>query len=185
MDTLKIEPLKRYHINDFMDWGKHKNPLNSMYNFEEGLDSLDSWYRWKTKSNKDHYFAVLYGGKAVGYVGLRGVSTLFGKGELGIILDSNYMDLGIGTHAIEWILDYGFHELGLSQIELYALPWNKRALHVYEKMGFFYKGRKWQEVYFDAEDRVVEAALTPYMEDVKYLGPRYLIRMYRMIKLKG
>ncbi len=185
MDTLKIEPLRRRHIEDFMDWGKHEDPLSSMYNFEEGPESLDSWYRWKTRSHKDHYFAVLYEGKAIGYVGLRGVSTLFGKGELGIIIDSNYMDQGFGTWAIEWILDYGFHELKLSQIELYVLPWNQRAIHVYEKLGFHYEGRKWQEIYFDADDRVVEEALEPYLEDVKYLGPRYLIYMHRMTKLKG
>lgn len=185
MNRLKIEPLQPHHVRDFIDWGRHSSPLNSMYNFEEDEYSIGAWYRWKTRSHKDHYFAVIYNGKAIGYVGLRGVSSLFGKGELGIILDSNYMDQGIGTWAIEWILNYGFQELKLRKIELYALPWNDRALHVYEKLGFVYVGREWQEIYFDDEDAKVEAALAPYLEDVKYLGPRYFIRMYHMAKLKG
>lgn len=185
MDHLSIEPLQVHHVRDFMDWGRHENPLNSMYNFDEDEYSINAWHRWKTKSHKDHYFALVYEGKAVGYVGLRGVSSLFSKGELGIILDCNYMDRGFGTWAIDWILDYGFGQLGLQKIELYALPWNFRALHVYEKLGFVYEGRKWQEIYFDDEDAKVEAALEPYLEDVKYLGPRYLIRMHHMIKRKG
>ncbi|MFE2100323.1 MULTISPECIES: GNAT family N-acetyltransferase [unclassified Streptomyces] len=47
---------------------------------------------------------------------------------------------GIGTEAARLIVGHGFGELGLHRIELGAYAHNRRALHVYEKVGFVVEG---------------------------------------------
>ncbi|MFD5797853.1 GNAT family N-acetyltransferase [Streptomyces diastatochromogenes] len=47
---------------------------------------------------------------------------------------------GIGTEAAGLIVAHGFEELGLHRIELGAYAHNRRALHVYEKVGFVVEG---------------------------------------------
>jgi len=47
---------------------------------------------------------------------------------------------GIGTEATRLIVGYGFEQLGLHRIELQAYGTNRRALRVYEKVGFAVEG---------------------------------------------
>lgn len=47
---------------------------------------------------------------------------------------------GYGSEAIILALNYGFGMLNLHRIELEAFPFNERAIHVYEKIGFEREG---------------------------------------------
>lgn len=47
---------------------------------------------------------------------------------------------GYGSEAIILALNYGFGMLNLHRIELEAFPFNERAIHVYEKIGFKREG---------------------------------------------
>ncbi|MER6470083.1 GNAT family N-acetyltransferase [Streptomyces collinus] len=49
---------------------------------------------------------------------------------------------GIGTEATRLIVAHAFGELGLHRIELAAWAHNRRALRVYEKVGFVVEGVK-------------------------------------------
>lgn len=48
---------------------------------------------------------------------------------------------GIGTTAIQLILDYAFRELNHHRLSLKVFSLNSRAQHVYEKLGFIEEGR--------------------------------------------
>ena len=43
---------------------------------------------------------------------------------------------GIGTWSVEKTVAFGFHALALKQITLTVFPFNRPAIHVYEKAGF-------------------------------------------------
>ncbi|NLX61998.1 MAG: GNAT family N-acetyltransferase [Tissierellia bacterium] len=49
---------------------------------------------------------------------------------------------GYGSEALTLALSYGFGMLNLHRIELEVLPFNERAIHVYEKIGFKREGIK-------------------------------------------
>jgi RimJ/RimL family protein N-acetyltransferase len=54
---------------------------------------------------------------------------------------------GIGSFAIANILYHAFYNLNLNRIELTVLPYNKRAIRLYEKMGFKKEGIKRMAIY--------------------------------------
>jgi RimJ/RimL family protein N-acetyltransferase len=53
---------------------------------------------------------------------------------------SMYYGKGIGTEAARLMLGYGFNTLQLHRIDLEVYPFNPRAIHVYEKLGFVREG---------------------------------------------
>lgn len=48
---------------------------------------------------------------------------------------------GYATEAMRLLLDYGFLEMNLHKIYLRVFSFNKKAIKLYEKMGFYYEGR--------------------------------------------
>jgi dTDP-glucose 4,6-dehydratase len=53
-----------------------------------------------------------------------------------MIGNKNYWGLGIGSEATSLMVKYGFEKLGVKSINLGVINLNKRAIHVYEKVGF-------------------------------------------------
>lgn len=56
--------------------------------------------------------------------------------NLRIALSSANLGKGIGTHAVNLVVEYGFQVLKLRQIRLDVWSENLRAIRVYEKAGF-------------------------------------------------
>ena len=61
-------------------------------------------------------------------------------GVLGIIIKDNYRDIGIGTKMLETLILQA-KNMGLRILTLTVFSTNKRAKHVYEKVGFKETGR--------------------------------------------
>ena len=58
---------------------------------------------------------------------------------------------GYGTEAMTQMLRYGFEALKLHRIHLGVYPFNPRAIHVYEKLGFKRDGVERDALYVDGE----------------------------------
>lgn len=59
-----------------------------------------------------------------------------------MIGDKKKQGRGIGFFAVKEMLNHAFNNLNLQRVELFVLEDNKRAIHLYEKSGFKYEGRK-------------------------------------------
>lgn len=178
-DRIQLRPLVYEDVVQFLNWGRHEDCLLAMYNFNESAEDLRRWYSWKTSSFNSIYFAIVYDGRSVGYIGLKDILRFKRQAELGIIIDKNFMDQGIGSVAIGEMLDYGFYTLRLDKIILEVLPWNARARHCYEKLGFVKTGQRWCEVDLERNEET-EKALEPYRKRVRRIGEHYYIHVDRM-----
>jgi ribosomal protein S18 acetylase RimI-like enzyme len=59
------------------------------------------------------------------------------RGELvQVYVDSNYRGQNIGEKLLRQALDYAFRLDGIEQVELSVIASNKRAINLYEKLGF-------------------------------------------------
>lgn len=56
-------------------------------------------------------------------------------GSIGIAIKKGFRDIGIGTEMMNALIKQG-REMGLKVLTLTAFANNKRAIHVYEKLGF-------------------------------------------------
>ncbi|KYH39487.1 MAG: GCN5-related N-acetyltransferase [Candidatus Bathyarchaeota archaeon B63] len=79
-------------------------------------------------------------------------------GDVGIIIKSGYRDLGIGTEIMKTLIDQA-RRMGLEILTLTVFATNKRAIHVYEKVGFREVGRIPKAIYRNGEyiDRIIMA----------------------------
>jgi RimJ/RimL family protein N-acetyltransferase len=78
-----------------------------------------------------------------------------------IAITDEYTGQGYGTEAIQLMLGYGFGILDLHRIELNVYTINKRAVHVYEKVGFKREGIKRHHWYYNHQyyDSVIMSIL--------------------------
>lgn len=181
---IQVVPLEEKHVLDFLSWTDYDNPLFAMYNFSEDEDTVGDWFRWKTKGRRDRYFAILVEGRAAGYMGLKGISRISRSAELGIILDRTVIDGGVGRASITWLLNHGFFNLGLERIFLEVLPWNERAIHLYESLGFEASNPVYRPVELSRQE-LMDSAFDPYRKYIRSLRQFTTVLVQQMEMTKG
>lgn len=87
-------------------------------------------------------------GRPIGTIGFFDLSVLNGTAEFGISIgEKELWGRGLGTDAVEVLIDFGFGELRLERIELQVYDYNPRARRSYEKVGFTFEGTKRHATY--------------------------------------
>jgi len=75
--------------------------------------------------------------RRIGGATLRGVDRQNGSAEVAIFIgDRRLLGQGLGTDALNCLVDFGFGELRLERIYLHVFDYNQRARRSYEKAGF-------------------------------------------------
>jgi RimJ/RimL family protein N-acetyltransferase len=74
-----------------------------------------------------------------------------GKSDFGIYVHQDYQDKGLGTIMTSMAISLA-RERGLHRIELSVVADNKKAIHVYEKVGFKIEGIQ-KEAYYGEEGK--------------------------------
>ena len=88
----------------------------------------------------------------LGLVSIVSINNTNRSAEFHIMIgDSDNHGKGIGTFATTEMLNHAFNNLNLRRIELSVLETNKRAQHMYEKIGFVKEGTKRKAVYKNGE----------------------------------
>jgi len=124
------------------------NP-NFLY-FHASAKSVQDEREWlkknpqKRKDNFEWNYAVLYGDKLVGAVGIKINQHRKYIGEIGYFLDEAYWGKGITTKAVALLEKEAFKKIGLRRIEILMRPENKASEKVavknsYQKEGLLKK----------------------------------------------
>ena len=125
----------------------------------------EDWYNaYMSNRNNNVRCAIVQGvdDKLLGLISLTSVNWLNRSCRLQIMIgDKDNQNKGIGTFAIKKILEHAFENMNLQRVELYTLMDNKRAQHLYEKIGFVREGVKRKCVYKKGEykDMILYAIL--------------------------
>jgi RimJ/RimL family protein N-acetyltransferase len=84
--------------------------------------------------------------RLIGKASLYGISWTDRKATLAIAIgDETDRGKGYGSEAIRLLLRYGFEELNLNRVSLWVFEYNRRAMRLYEKLGFKHEGRLRQD----------------------------------------
>lgn len=84
----------------------------------------------------------------LGLVSLVSIDYLNQSAEFHIMIgEKKNQGKGIGTFAVNAMLEHAFYNMNLRRIELSVLGTNERAKALYEKCGFVYEGTKRQAKY--------------------------------------
>lgn len=86
----------------------------------------------------------------IGNIKLEPINWRKKRTEFGILLgNKDYWGKGIGTEATELIVQHAFNFLGFKKVALSVIATNKRAIRVYEKVGFKVVGVKKESLNHD------------------------------------
>ncbi|MDZ5470420.1 GNAT family protein [Bacillus sp. 31A1R] len=122
---------------------------------------------------KEYLFFTIYEKETLTPIGntyLSDIDFKNRKAEFNIVIgDHSVRGKGYGTEVTKLVLDYSFQILGLHNIFLRVLEYNKGAIHAYEKAGFkecgrrrqahFLGGKYWDTIFMDCLSTEFESVL--------------------------
>jgi len=122
------------------------------------------WFERQYKSEDHINLAIVLkdGDRHVGNCGFNAIDYVNRAAEFGILLaERDTWGQGYGPEAARLILAYGFEELGLHRVWLWAFSFNQHAIRAYEKAGFTHEGVLREAYYRRGEyhDHVVMSVL--------------------------
>ncbi|WP_238883752.1 GNAT family N-acetyltransferase [Clostridium sp. YIM B02551] len=117
----------------------------SKANIERFLESIAN-----DRSRIDFLICLKKSDKIVGEVVINEMDKSNRSANFRILINKKEdFNKGYGSEAMVLALNYGFGMLNLHRIELEAFPYNERAIHVYEKIGFVREGIRRDGCFFN------------------------------------
>lgn len=150
--SIKLEPIDKIGVETLYVW---QNDINVKYplmgfRFPVQKKAIEEWLEALRKDNGVN--RVVYGifedGQGVGMVSLHDIDHISRKCMFGIyVADQDKRGKGIGSKAMNLILDFAFNGIGLHRVGLEVLDSNENAISLYHKVGFHDEGMK-RQAYF-------------------------------------
>ena len=115
------------------------------------ITTLESEKEWLKENQNKYNFAIVLkeSDKLIGNISLIEADLVHRNAVLGIFIgDDSNRGKGYGKEAIKLLLEYGFNNLNLNNIMLSVYSFNKRAIKVYESLGFKKFGTRHKSHYF-------------------------------------
>lgn len=134
---MKIRELELKDIPYMLEWMKDPE-INKFFRFESkdiNEDTVKIFVESKSENNF-HYAIVDDNDEYLGTISLKDIEMSRKTAEFAIALRSKAIGKGVGRWATEKILNEAFNAMEIKQICLNVLPCNKRAISLYEKVGF-------------------------------------------------
>ncbi len=153
-EKVRLRPLEKSDLDDIMKhWNTYESrvglglviPMSTMMEEEFIQNSHE-----KAKSGRGYNFAIekLETKEFLGTCGIEEILQVNRSAVIGIsIHNSKNHDKGYGTDAMICLLKVGFMVLNFHRLELMVMDYNRRAIHVYKKIGFKEIGLK-REAHF-------------------------------------
>lgn len=114
----------------------------------------DEWFSNVTRRSDAVLFAIEQPPvpDAIGTCQLLNIHPVFRSADLQIrIGNSAMLGQGLGSEAVELLVDHGFRHLNLHRIALQVFATNVRAVKAYEKCGFLHEGRLRDAAFIDGD----------------------------------
>lgn len=165
---LVIRPLQRADVDAIAIWQPFADPLLAGYNVPDSTaQERDDWFALRAGDPTRREFALEASGQVVGRISLRDMDG-HTSARLGIGIGAEFVNRGLGAEALAGFLDWYFDEGSFSVMALDVSAANRRAVHVYQKLGF----RHVMDLYRPVGDD----AVVVFLDDPRYADLRAYFR---------
>ncbi len=165
---LVIRALRRSDVDAMSVWQPFADPMLAQYNVTaQSARERDAWFALRTGDATRREFAIEASGQVIGRVSLRDMDGQ-GRARLGISIGAEFVNHGFGTEALAGFLDWYFGEGEFKVIALDVSAANRRAVQVYQKLGFRHV--------MDFYQPVGDEALVSFLNDPRYADLRVYFR---------
>jgi diamine N-acetyltransferase len=165
-----LRPLEREDLHFVHQMDNNANVMR--YWFEEPYETfveLTALYDEHIHDQTERRFVVVCENKNAGLVELVEIDHVHRRAEFQIVIAPDHQGKGLARRAAELAMDYGFGVLNLHKVYLVVDKDNKKAIHIYEKLGFQVEGVLRQEFFINGQYRDV-TRMCLFQQD--YLGSR-------------
>lgn len=150
----RLRPLER---EDLPFVHKLDNNASIMrYWFEEPYEAfveLEDLYNKHIHDQEERRFIIEYDKTRVGLVELMEINYIHRRSEFQIIIDPSHQGKGHASSAAKLAMDYAFSTLNLYKLYLIVDKENKKAIHIYTKLGFEVEADLIHEFFINGEYR--------------------------------
>nr|WP_279401558.1 GNAT family protein [Piscibacillus salipiscarius] len=141
-------------VSTYHEW---RNDLEVMHFTNSTLDvytyaDTENLFEQITESNNSKIYIIeeVEGNKPIGVTSLINIDYVNRNAECNISLgDKNYWGKGLGQEAFRLLLNFAFKELNLHKVYLRVFSYNKGAIKLYQKLGFYEEGELKEHFYRD------------------------------------
>lgn len=153
-DNVRLRPLER---DDLRFVHKLDNTESVMrYWFEEAYEAyveLCDLYDKHIHDQSERRFIIEKQGENLGLVELVEINHIHRRAEFQLIIDPAHQGNGYASIAIRLAMNYAFSVLNLYKIYLVVDSENKKAIHLYQKIGFQKEGKLKHEFFINGQYR--------------------------------
>ncbi len=148
-ERIILRAIEREDLPNYVQW--FNDPVVLEYfgaHLPLSLAQEEGWYENMLRDSSVCNFAVEFEGQHIGGGGFSSIDGRHRNAEVGLFIGvPELWDQGLGRDALETLIRFGFQQLNLHRIYLRVFVENKRAVHMYEKVGFRQEGR-WRQAEF-------------------------------------
>ena len=161
-ERVYLRPAERNDIPYFVRWFNDAETASFLsLRAPMSIAAEEQWFeRLQADNGKSRWHFVmclLATGQPIGTIGLFDVDEVNGSAGMGIMIgEKSLWGKGLGTDALNALLDFGFGELRLERIWLEVNDDNLRGKRSYEKSGFKFEGTERHAMYRDGRHRDVD-----------------------------
>ena len=154
-ERIYLSPMSLEDVNDYTKWMNDRKVTDNIHSTSKVITTVGEreWVE-KLMQRGGHTFAIVLkdNDKLIGNCGLMDTDYKDGTSTIGIFIgEEEYRGKGLGTEVINLLLDYGFNNLRLHNINLGVFSFNDRAISCYKKLGFKEYGRRHECYYLDGK----------------------------------
>ncbi len=152
--SVKLRPLEEEDLTFVHQLDNNASVMR--YWFEEPYEAfveLTDLYHKHIHDQSERRFVVESNGTKAGLVELVEINHIHRRAEFQIIIDPIHQGSGLASRAAKLAMEYGFSVLNLYKLYLIVDKENKKAIHIYSKLGFEIEGVLKQEFFIHGEYR--------------------------------
>ena len=152
--SIRLRPLEREDLPFIHQLDNNASVMR--YWFEEPYEAfveLTDLYDKHIHDQSERRFIVEHDRAKVGLVELVEIDYVHRRAEFQIIIAPAHQGLGYAAKAVLLVMDYAFTVLNLYKLYLVVDTENKKAIHVYKKLGFEVEGELKHEFFSNGEYR--------------------------------
>lgn len=136
--TIYLKGLKKIDSDLIYTWKENENlrqTIGTVFPISEY--EHEKWFEKKMLDSSSKLFSISYDDIVVGLIGYNHIDYINRNAEIFIFIgDEKYRGKGIGTQALQKIINFSKNNLNLHMIYLYVFSNNEKAINLYKSLEF-------------------------------------------------
>lgn len=140
--ALKLKPTTLKDIDHIMTWVNDPEVVKNLQHFNKKFSKQDEIRHVKNilSSKNDFSFSIFDGKTYIGQCGIHQIAWENKLGRLSLVIKKEFWNKGYAQKALLILINHAFKKLGLHKVYLMHWRENKKADHLYKKVGFKKEG---------------------------------------------